>query len=343
MRLIALGFKMSDRLLLADAFFYSAQATAVRQGQGFDELFGKAPTAEHGPLTQILLAPFSSSVDQQRLGVTVFGIIGLVLFALVARRLLPGKLAPLAVLVAAIYPNIWLNDATVMSETLALLPINAAMLLLIEFRDRPTWWRAAGIGVATGLGALARSELMLFAVICAGVCFWFVRSRDGADRGWRAPITAAVLVMAAAVATVAPWVGANLARFDEPVFLTTNDGTTLLGANCESTYYGSGVGSWNVLCVYALEPPDGADASVIARLRREEGLEFAGDHLGTVAARGRRPDRPLARRVRPGRNGRRRRPGGQVQVGVLGGRCDVVGCWHRSPRSDSCAWRTATD
>ncbi len=33
------------------------------------------------------------------------------------------------------------------------------------------------------------------------------------------------------------------------MLLTTNDGTTLLGANCQDTYYGSDIGGWSLFCV----------------------------------------------------------------------------------------------
>ena len=43
---------------------------------------------------------------------------------------------------------------------------------------------------------------------------------------------------------VGPWVGFNLSRFEDPTFLATNDGQTLLGANCPGTYHGPATGMW---------------------------------------------------------------------------------------------------
>jgi 4-amino-4-deoxy-L-arabinose transferase-like glycosyltransferase len=284
-RIFALAFKLSDPIPFADALFYSTQALGVRQGDGFNHLFSKEPTAEHGPLTQILLAPASFGEaagrvgDHQRILMTFFGILSLVLFALVARRLLPGLYASLAVLIAAVYPNIWLHDAIVMSETIALLLINATMLLLLDFRRHPAWWRAVALGIATGLATLARSELVLFAVLVGMAAWWFQRQRPVSSRNGVRPILALVLVGAGALVTVAPWLVENRTRFDEPVYLTTNDGTTFLGAYCPDTFYGRGTGSWSVFCVFGHESPPGGDASTTARLRRDLAFEYAGDHL----------------------------------------------------------------
>jgi 4-amino-4-deoxy-L-arabinose transferase-like glycosyltransferase len=287
-RLVSLGFKLSDPLPFADAFFYGSQATAVREGIGFDELFTGRPTAEHVPLTQILLAPMSFAAgrfdvtDMQRITMTVLGIVSLVLFACVARRLLPGRLAPAAVLVAAIYPNIWLHDAIVMSETVALLLINATMLLLLEFRAGPTWWRAGALGIAAGLATLARAELALLAVIVACSAAWFASRRKRAATARVSPVAAFVLVGAGSMLTIAPWVIENLSRFDEPVLLSTNDGTTLLGANCPDSYFGSGTGSWSLFCLTGFQADTSGDPSVISRLRREEALDYVTEHPGRL-------------------------------------------------------------
>ena len=40
----------------------------------------------------------------------------------------------------------------------------------------------------------------------------------------------------ASVLVVAPWVVYNMTRFDEPMFLSTNDGLALAGSNCDPVY-----------------------------------------------------------------------------------------------------------
>ncbi len=92
--------------------------------------------------------------------------------------------------------------------------------------------------------------------------------------------------MSTGIATLLPWSLYNLSRFAEPVLLSTNDGNTLLGANCDVTYYDD-VGGWDIRCLGPLEP--GPDASQRSRERREAALDYLTDHAGrlpvVVAAR----------------------------------------------------------
>jgi hypothetical protein len=45
-----------------------------------------------------------------------------------------------------------------------------------------------------------------------------------------------------------PWIAFNLARFDKPVFLSTGLEPTLIGANCDVTYYGERLGYFSEVC-----------------------------------------------------------------------------------------------
>jgi hypothetical protein len=88
-------------------------------------------------------------------------------------------------------------------------------------------------------------------------------------------------VLVASGVTVAPWVGYNLVRFERPVFLSTNGERTLLGANCDSTYYDD-VGGWDIRCLAAVPPVEGQDTSVGASERREAAFDYVSDHLDRV-------------------------------------------------------------
>jgi hypothetical protein len=90
--------------------------------------------------------------------------------------------------------------------------------------------------------------------------------------------TAALLCLGAAV-VLAPWVGANLVRFERPVLLTTNDGTTLLGANCHDAYYGSDIGGWSLFCVVEERSPVGEDPGVRSARHRRMAISYAGDQV----------------------------------------------------------------
>ncbi|MCU1365161.1 MAG: hypothetical protein JWN39_800, partial [Ilumatobacteraceae bacterium] len=70
----------------------------------------------------------------------------------------------------------------------------------------------------------------------------------------------------------------NTSRFDETVLMSTNEGTTWLGANCDDAYYGAGTGGWSLNCLVEADPP--ADESTAARStrRRHEAFAYAEAH-----------------------------------------------------------------
>jgi len=82
------------------------------------------------------------------------------------------------------------------------------------------------------------------------------------------------------VGVVAPWVVFNMVRFERPVLLTTNDGTTLLGANCPDTYSGPSLGGWTIECVSGRPDYDPAEEpSVRSARQRSQAVEFVTGHL----------------------------------------------------------------
>jgi 4-amino-4-deoxy-L-arabinose transferase-like glycosyltransferase len=270
--------RAGDGLMLNDSMYYSFQAGRNSKGEWFREALTDLPGAEHGPLTSLYLTPWSlGSVDPvvwQRFANTLLGIATVAVIGLVGRRLSGPLVGLVAAAIAAVYPNLWINDSLVMSESLACLIVAVALLVALEFDRRPGLGRAVALGVLVGLGALTRSEIALWALGFAALAWW--RSA----RHPRRPLMP-VLVVAAAVVTVAPWTVYNLVRFERPVVLSTNEGTTLLGANCDSTYYVD-VGGWDVRCLGDLQDAGSVDASVRSRERGELAVDYITDHAGRV-------------------------------------------------------------
>ncbi|MDQ3738624.1 MAG: hypothetical protein M3337_05590, partial [Actinomycetota bacterium] len=89
-------------------------------------------------------------------------------------------------------------------------------------------------------------------------------------------------VLAGGAVVLAPWVGHNLSRFEEPTLLTTNDGTTWLGANCEVVWQSSLVGSWSLACVLGIEETVGKDPSERSGIQRELAFEYVSDNAGRL-------------------------------------------------------------
>jgi 4-amino-4-deoxy-L-arabinose transferase-like glycosyltransferase len=279
-RAAQLAVKRDDALLLNDSLWYSAEAVVLADGRGFIDPFFGGPSAEHGPLTPLVLTVVSwvdAPVPWQRAVMTVVGIATVAGVALLARRLAGWWAAGIAAWIAALYPNLWMNDALVMSETLAAGLVVVVLWLGLDIVEPAApRWRAAACGVAIGLATLARSELLLLLPLLAIVVLW-ARRREG-DR-WLAAVG---LLVAGTAVPVLPWVGANLVRFEQPVLLTTNDGTTLLGANCPDSFAGPGVGGWSLLCVLDAPGPQGEDPAARSARQRRLAVRYATDHVERV-------------------------------------------------------------
>ncbi|HEX4981336.1 MAG TPA: hypothetical protein VFV63_06545 [Ilumatobacteraceae bacterium] len=279
-RVAMLASKWRQDLLLNDSLWYSAQAVKLANGDGFVDPFYGGPSAEHGPLTPLLVAPVSwpdDPVPWQRAVMTLIGLTVVVGVGLLARRVGGWWAGVTAAALAAVYPNLWMNDSLVMSEAPALLFVVVAVWVALDLTDPtlpPTAGRALGCGAAIGLAALARSELVLLAPLFAIVVWWSRRDAPGAKR-----IRTVALLGAATAVVLAPWVIANLVRFERPVLLTTNDGTTLLGANCEDAYYGSDIGGWSLFCVVEEQSPLGEDPGIRSARHRRLAISYAADHV----------------------------------------------------------------
>ena len=137
-RIAMLVSKWDQDLRLNDSYWYSGQAVKLADGDGFVDFFYGGPTAEHGPLTPLLLAPVSwmdDPVRWQRTVMTVVGIAVVVAVALLARRVGGWWAGVVAAGLAAIYPNLWMNDSLVMSEAPAALLVVVALWLALDLVD----------------------------------------------------------------------------------------------------------------------------------------------------------------------------------------------------------------
>jgi 4-amino-4-deoxy-L-arabinose transferase-like glycosyltransferase len=286
LRVAYVAFAKTNQPIHGDQLFYNAEANRLARGDGFLEPFdpqalsrgvireGKGPAADHPPLTVIVLAPVSFVTSQalipQRVTMSVLGTAAVVVIGSLARRLAGDGAGWIAAGIAAIYPNLWVNDGLIMSETLATLVVALALVYAYRLIREPNIWNALIVGALCGLGALARAELVLLVPLLAVPAALVARSVASAQR-WK---LAGVGVLAAAV-LIAPWVGYNLARFDEPTYLSTNDGIALLGSNCDSVYFGDGIGLTDLKC---LGPNPRGDQSVDSKIYRDRAFDYIRDH-----------------------------------------------------------------
>lgn len=272
---------------LGDQIYYVAQTNTLARGEGFTDPRDGSQTAEHPPLTALALTPTawlaqhlgsvgasSDHVLPMRLTMTLFGAAVVLVIGLLGRAVGGDRVGLLAAALAAVYPNLWVNDGLVMSETLATLAVALAILLTYRFIRVPKASTAAWVGVAIGLAMLARAELGLLLPLMVLPVALMLRAL---------PVTRQLLLFlltcAVSLVVVSPWLIANLTRFEEPVVFSTNDGLTLCGANIHRTWYGEGIGVWALDC--AGYPVHG-DRSQVSNQLRHDGLEFIGDHLSRL-------------------------------------------------------------
>jgi 4-amino-4-deoxy-L-arabinose transferase-like glycosyltransferase len=215
-------------------------------------------------------------VNATRIACCVLGGVGIVMVGLLANEVAGRRAALLAAGIAAVYPVWWLTDGLVLSEVLYV-PLVAG-LLLVAYRlwRQPRTRDAVLIGVLGGLAGLTRSEGLLLLVLTAGSVL-FLNSTLRVSR--RFALFGVALLSAAVL--VAPWVGFNLARFDKPVYLSTNDGQTIADTNCPATYSGRHIGGYIFQCHTPKVSTAGDESDVSARLARV-GLKYARRHAGRV-------------------------------------------------------------
>ncbi|MEP6623422.1 MAG: glycosyltransferase family 39 protein, partial [Acidimicrobiia bacterium] len=154
------------------------------------------------------------------------------------------------------------------------------------WRD-PRWWRLALVGLASGAGALSRSELILivpFMVVPLAVLARDVTRRDR----WRA-VGAAIC---AALVVMAPWLVFNLTRFEKPELLSTQFGPLLSSADCDAVWRGATKSYFNVGCSIAIRDREihgDLDQSETDAIYRKAAFRYISHHKhlipGVVAAR----------------------------------------------------------
>lgn len=261
---------------LDDQVFYHLQSLQLAHGHGFIQpiyaiLHRSVPSAEHPPLYPVALAAVaklggSGEVAQRLLG-TVCGAGTIVGVGLLGRRLAGARAGIIAAVLAAVYPILITADGALMSETLYGGLVAGSLVAAYRLRDRPAVVRGLVLGSLVGLAALTRGE----AVLLLPLLLIPVLRRPGAAR-------ASIAAVCALLAVLAPWTIRNASVFGQFVPISNDAGAVIGGANCEATYRGSNIGSWE----YGCNPfSPGNEAQQAARDRRA-GLRYARRHLGRL-------------------------------------------------------------
>jgi hypothetical protein len=270
-------------LPFSDALGYQLQANFLADGRGFVNPLLLAlqhqvrPTAAHPPLYALFLAAGSSvgakSVMAHQLMGCVAGTATVVGCGLIGAELGGDRAGLAAMAVAALYPGLWVTDGGIMSEGLFVLVTTAVTVAAYHYCRTRSVRAAIIVGITIGLAVLTRDGAALLLIVLAVPLVL-----TGPAMGIRLRLIRLVAIVAAAGAVVSPWVIRNLVTFDRTVIVSTANGG-LLGANCPTAYYGSGIGLWYESCYASLNVPATADESVANADAQDAGLSFLRHHL----------------------------------------------------------------
>jgi MYXO-CTERM domain-containing protein len=279
-----------DAGLGGDAFFYHAGANLLAEGKGFisPQFYAAGihrQAAEHPPLYLVYLAVPSvlgmKSVLTHLLWSCVLGTGTVWLVGLLGREVAGARVGIIAASLAALYPNIWAPDGQLQAETMSMFLTVAIVLLAYRYRRQPGWRRIALLGAACGLGALARSELILFVPLVVVPLVWSTRdvARNVKWKWLGASVLATALVLA-------PWTIYNTTRFTHPILLSAQIDQLLASANCDSVYYGEFKGYFDIRCAMAIHDRDhitpADDESEENVIYRREAFDYIRGHASRL-------------------------------------------------------------
>lgn len=273
-------------VLGGDSFYYHWQANALAAGEWFVDPFRWAndgaaiASSAHPPLYPLYLSVWSrvgvDSVTGHRLVSGLLGVAAVVVIGLLVRRMALSAAGFAAAALAAFYPQLWINDGMVMSESLVVLVTALALYAAYSYVASPTLRAAVVLGVACGAATLTRSELaLLFPVVVIPLALRVP------DRRWRERARHAVAACLAGIALVGPWATFNMLRFAEPTLLSTGIGSALSAASCDEVYFGSKIGYW-AYCFDGPWPPASVDESERDLAPRDDAVDYLKDNLGRL-------------------------------------------------------------
>ena len=268
---------------LYDSFWYYSTTIGLRSGQFFREPFSFSPSAAHPPMTSLLLGAAAYVVGlhggttSSLLVMAVLGAAVVFCVGLLGRAVAGPWVGLIAAGLAALAPNFWMPSGILMSETPAMLFMALILLAVVHLIRTPTVGAAVLLGLACGVEALVRAELILFVPGLLIPATLIAR---------QVPLRRRLLLLGVGVATttfvLAPWVGRNLATFKDPTYISTGDGLALLGSNCPQTYSGPELGLWSLSCTTSVK--GGGDESVQSSRDQHAALQYIEHHADRLPA-----------------------------------------------------------
>jgi 4-amino-4-deoxy-L-arabinose transferase-like glycosyltransferase len=254
--LIGLGVRIAFIVVVApkvpalgDASAYHLLADHLARTGGYIRPFDnlllhlQRPTAEYPPLFPALLSlPArlgARSVEQQRIFMAFVGAGTVALVGLLGRRVASPATGLVAAALAAVYPMLFLGEATLMAESLYVALVTLVLLGAYRAFDEPKPMRFVVLGAAIGLATLTRAEGVLLGVMVTIPLGFLLRNLTSRER-----IVRVAIALGVAAVVVTPWTIRNALRFHTFVPVSNNVATLIDWANCDATYGGAQIGLW---------------------------------------------------------------------------------------------------
>ncbi|MDT5001281.1 MAG: hypothetical protein QOK12_3386 [Mycobacterium sp.] len=234
---------------LGDANAYHLLAEQLAEGKGYIRPFDhlllhlNRPTAEYPPLFPIVLS-FATrlgldTIEQQRIFLSFVGAGTVTLVGLLGRRVAGRAVGLAAAALAALYPMLFLSEATLMSESLYVALVTLVLLCAYRAHDDPKPSRFVVLGAAIGAATLTRAEGLLLGALVVASVVMALRGLPSRER-----LTRVAIALGVAVALLVPWTIRNAVQFHAFVPVSNNAATLVDGANCDVTYGGNQLGLW---------------------------------------------------------------------------------------------------
>ena len=285
-----------------DQNFYWRQGQDLADGYGFvyrNSYGERVATAVHPPLHSAYLGLVSflggTSHAWHRVASGLLGAAAVVAIGYAARRIGGNRAGLIAAALAAVYPNLWINDVMMLSESMYALTIALVLVTAFRFRDTPNVVNVILLSGSVAFAALSRAEAVLLFVILV-VPLVLLTRRVAIRR--RLALTAVASITGALL--LAPWVVRNYLTFDtRPLTVSNGTGFVLEIANCDQTYGlappldASGqpevgkdadefLGYWWQGCDRT--PWPAGDETVVEAAKRQTALSYMGDHTSELPA-----------------------------------------------------------
>jgi len=217
------------------------------------------------------------SINEHRMIGLLFGSLGVVLIGLAGRELFGERVGVVAAFIAAVYGFLWMNDWSLMSESLVTAFVPLMTIIAVRWWRNPSWRLAVLLGVLSGVGGLLRTELLAYGPLLVLAAIVVRRVQ------WKSLLRDLGVVITICLVLLAPWLIRNMTSFAKPIYLSPT-GTLLAQTNCDAAYYGMKTGYWERFCA---EPePVNSDGSQLDESERDTIKRgWAVDYISTHKSR----------------------------------------------------------